>query len=122
MTKRATTTQIMLAYMLVAVIAMLMALAVVHWMASCWEAGPEAMCLLPAAVRLQRLRWAWADRLWSALRAVCLRNELAWEESALEGMLAALDDLPAKITAQRSRVECVRAASIMADNAARGDA
>lgn len=122
MSPRPTTAQVLASYLLAVLIAVLMAVAVVHWMASCWEAGPEAMCLLPAAVRLQRLRWAWADRLWSALRAVCLRNELAWEESALEGMLAALDDLPAKITAQRSRVECVRAASIMADNAARGDA
>lgn len=116
---RPTTTQVLAAYLLAVLIAVSLSLAVIHWMASCWDAGPQALCGLMAT---RRVRWGWLNRLAATARAVCLRKELEWAESALDNMEAVHQALPHEIQHQRRRVEALRADAIMAANTARGEA
>ncbi len=101
------------------VIGVLGAAALMHWMASCWEAGPGAMCTLLAT---QSPRWPALGRLVARVRAACLRKELQWEESALDHMQAAEAALPREITHQQRRIDQLRVAAMLAEAQARGEA
>lgn len=108
-------------FVLVLVIGVLGALALVHWLQPC-SPDAAALCLGPMLVRLQHLRWRWADRAWQTLRALALRVQLGWEEDALANLQYTHDLLPLELEAQRRRVNAMCMAVALAEAAARGDA
>lgn len=106
--------------LLAVVIAILVTLALVHWM-GCSQADGASLCSA-VITPLRTGRWAWLSRLIATLRAAGLRKELEWQESALDNMEAVARDLPEEIRHQRSRVDALRIQQIDAATAARGDA
>lgn len=60
-----------ISYLFVGVLAVLATLGLVHWLVSCWQAGPEAMCslLVPALPLRTPLRRGWQRwRMWCNTR------------------------------------------------------
>lgn len=106
-------------FILACTLAVLFTVAIIHWMATCWDAGPYGMCTLLAT---QHTRWPWLGRLWASVRAACLRKELEWQESALDNMLEAEAELPQDIRNQRRRLDTLRVDLAVAEATARGDA
>lgn len=107
-----------LGVMLAVVLAIVATLLLVHW-AQCSQ---EAALCMAGVIRTRRLRWVWLDRLIAWARWHGLRKEIEWEESALENMQHAAEQLPLEIRATRARLERLRVAQVVAANAARGDA
>ena len=108
---RPTTTQVLAAYLLAVLIAIFLSLAVIHWMASCWEAGPEAMCMLLApALPVRGLRGLWrrlclwrADlRMRETERQIAQYKRLLLDDSVHLGKLR--DSLAAQQRAQLQRL------------------
>ena len=105
------------------VIAILMTLALVHWMA-CSQDANVAACFGAAVMPLKRVRPAWLDRALRRVVAGWVRWRLGSEESALEHMHVAALWLPREIEAQNERVGRLRLQLIdlTAVAANRGDA
>jgi hypothetical protein len=101
-------------------IAILGTLALVHWMGCSQEAG-TALCSA-IITPLRTGRWAWLTRLQARVRAACLRTELDWEESALDNMQAALEQLPDDIRHQRAKIGERRIQLMDAETLSRGQA
>lgn len=100
------------AYLLAVLIAIFLSLAVIHWITSCWEAGPEAMCTLlaPALPVRGGLRGLWrriclwrADvRMRETERQIAQYTRLLLDDSVHLGHLR--DSLAAQQRAQLQRL------------------
>jgi hypothetical protein len=108
-------------YVLAVTLAILATLLLIHW-AECGQATGTALCTGPLLVRMSHGRWRWLDRIACALRGLCVRTQLAWEESALDSMTEAHAMLPDEIRRQRALVESLRIEAVVLANAARGEA
>ena len=108
-------------FIVVLVVGILGALAIVHWL-DCSTQDSAALCLGPVMMRLQHLRWRWADRAWQTVRVLCLRAQLRWEVDALDNMQEAHDQLPHDMALQRRSIGALRAELIISEAAARGKA